>query len=322
MDARTTLPLPGTSNHASEQLTLALVIPTLDEAGNIAPLLREVHSALEPLRISYEIIVVDDDSSDGTGAVVAAIAREDSRVRLLARKGERGLAGAILDGWRQTGAEVLGVMDADFQHPPELLPELIAAISGGSDLAIGSRYATGGRLRQWNRTRRLASALAVGMTWPLQKGERRARDPLSGFFLVRRRCLHEVSFQRAGFKLLLEILVRGRVDSIQEVPFTFGRRFTGSSKANFKVAWEYSRLLGRLYAGRFGSVNEDAWGSATPVRRLLTLVPARAWTGRAQSLAQSSFFAVPEPTRSGGDLLKEIAASPHAALAVSEAETP
>ncbi len=322
MDTWTTLPLPGASNDPSEQQKLALAIPTLSEAANIARLLRDVHSALEPLRICYEIIVVDDDSRDGTAAVVAAIAREDSRVRLLVRKGERGLAGAILDGWRQIGAEVLGVMDADFQHPPDLLPELVAAIRGGSDLAIGSRYAPGGRPGRWNRARRLASALALGMTWPLLNKERRASDPLSGFFLVRRRCLQGVAFQRAGFKLLLEILVRGRVDSIQEVPFTFARRFTGSSKANLKVVWEYARLLGRLYAGRFGSVYENAWEPATAVRRLLTLAPARARIGPAHSLAHFSFFAVPEARRSGADFLKEIAAAPHATMAASEAETP
>ncbi len=262
MDARTTLPLPGASNGPCEQLKLALVIPTLCEAENITRLLGAVHASLQPLRIAYEVVVVDDDSSDGTGAVVAAIAREDARVRLVERKGERGLAGAILDGWRQTDAEVLGVMDADLQHPPELLPELLAAIWRGSDVAIGSRYAPGGGLGEWNPVRRFASAVAVGMTWPLKQKQHRARDPLSGFFLVRRRCLQHVVFQRSGFKLLLEILVRGRVGPVQEVPYTFGRRFAGSSKANVKVAWEYARLLGRLYAGRFGLVFKGAWEPA------------------------------------------------------------
>jgi dolichol-phosphate mannosyltransferase len=252
MHTATTLPPPPAGNQEREQLKLALIVPTYREAENIGVLLRHVRSVLDPLHICYEILVVDDDSDDGTAAAVSAIALEDPRVRLIVRKGERGLSGAILDGWRQTDAQVLGVMDADLQHPPELLPELFAAIRDGADLAIGSRYTPGGKLGQWNLGRKLVSAAAVGLTWPLQKRGVRARDPMSGFFLVRRESLSQVEFQRAGFKLLLEILVCARLGSVKEVPFVFGRRFKGSSKANFKVAWDYARLLARLYARRCG----------------------------------------------------------------------
>jgi len=233
-------------------LQLALVIPTLNEAGNIAPLLDTVRAVLDSLDIGYEIIVVDDDSHDGTGDMVSVIAREDPRVRLIVRKGQRGLSGAVLDGWRSTGALVLGVMDADLQHPPALLPKLYQAMAAGSDLAIGSRYTPGGELGGWNPFRKLLSAAAVWATWPLQRRGLRAHDPMSGFFMVRRRAVEEIEFQRAGFKLLLEILVRARIGSVQEVPFVFGSRFRGASKANFKVAWNYARLLTRLYAARFG----------------------------------------------------------------------
>jgi len=233
-------------------LKLALVIPTLCEAENIARVLGMVRAALDPLEISYEIIVVDDDSCDGTGDVVSRIAGEDERVRLIVRKGERGLSGAVLDGWRATDAQVLGVMDADLQHPPELLPELYAAVTEGRDLAIGSRYTPGGELGGWNPVRKLLSAAAVWATWPLQRRKLRAKDPMSGFFLVRRSAVDRIDFQRAGFKLLLEILVRGRLASVEEVPFVFGSRFRGASKANFKVAWDYGKLLARLYAGKYG----------------------------------------------------------------------
>jgi dolichol-phosphate mannosyltransferase len=231
---------------------LALVIPTLCEAENIGGLLAHVRSVLEPLQIPFEILVVDDDSSDGTGAIVSRIAKGDPRVRLLVRKGERGLSGAILYGWQNTDATVLGVMDADLQHPPELLPELISAIKDGRDLVIGSRYTPGGDLGKWNPIRKLLSVAAVWVTWPLQRSHMRAKDPMSGFFMVRRRCLPQGAFQRSGFKLLLEILVRGKIQSIREVPFAFGLRYRGASKANFKVAWDYGMLLTRLYAGRFG----------------------------------------------------------------------
>jgi dolichol-phosphate mannosyltransferase len=233
-------------------LKLALVIPTLCEAENIARVLGMVRGVLDPLRIDYEIIVVDDDSCDGTGDAVSAIAREDERVRLIVRKGERGLSGAVLDGWRATDAPVLGVMDADLQHPPELLRELYAAIAEGRDLAIGSRYTPGGELGGWNPMRKLLSAAAVWATWPLQRRKLRAKDPMSGFFMVRRTAVDRIEFQRSGFKLLLEVLVRARLASVEEVPFVFGSRFRGASKANFKVAWDYGKLLARLYAGKFG----------------------------------------------------------------------
>lgn len=234
---------------------LALVIPTLCEAENIGGLLDHVRSVLDPVGIPYEILVVDDDSPDGTGAVVSAISLKDPRVRLLVRKGQRGLSGAILHGWQNTDAAILGVMDADLQHPPELLPQLLSAIQAGSDIAIGSRYTPGGELGSWNPVRKLLSAAAVWVTLPLQKAGLRAKDPMSGFFLVRRRCLKQVTFQRFGFKLLLEVLVRGRIGSVAEVPFAFGSRYRGASKAGFKVGWDYARLLARLYAGKFGFWN-------------------------------------------------------------------
>jgi dolichol-phosphate mannosyltransferase len=240
----------GPANRALEKL--ALVIPTLCEAENIGGLLGHVRSVLTPLQIPYEILVVDDDSPDGTAAIVSRIALDDPRVRLLVRKGERGLSGAILYGWQNTDATVLGVMDADLQHPPELLPELISAIEDGRDLVIGSRYTAGGDLGHWNPARKLLSAAAVWVTLPLQRSHLRAKDPMSGFFMVRRCCLPQGAFQKSGFKLLLEILVRGRIQSVREVPFAFGLRYRGSSKANFKVAWDYGLLLARLYAGKLG----------------------------------------------------------------------
>jgi dolichol-phosphate mannosyltransferase len=231
---------------------LALVIPTLCEAENIGGLLNHLRSVLDPVGIPYEILVVDDDSPDGTGEAVSAISRKDPRIRLLVRKGQRGLSGAILYGWQNTEAGILGVMDADLQHPPELLPKLLAAIQDGRDIAIGSRYTPGGELGSWNPVRKLLSAAAIWVTCPLQKSGLRAKDPMSGFFLVRRRCLEQVTFQRSGFKLLLEVLVRGRIGSVAEVPFAFGSRYRGASKAGFRVGWDYARLLARLYAARCG----------------------------------------------------------------------
>lgn len=231
---------------------LALVIPTRNEAGNILFLLGRIRAALDGKEIPYELLVVDDDSRDGIVELVSSISKSDPRVRLLVRERQRGLSGAILYGWQHTDAEILGVIDADLQHPPELLPALFSAIAAGRDLAIGSRYAEGGKLGGWNPARRLVSSAAALACLPLQPRGRRARDPMSGFFLLRRRCLDGLDFHESGFKLLLEILVRGRVRSIQEIPFSFGRRRAGRSKAGIKTALDYAVLLAKLYRERFG----------------------------------------------------------------------
>jgi dolichol-phosphate mannosyltransferase len=249
VDGPATQVLPKTAPFAAHE-KLALTIPTLREAENIRKVLDHVRSVLDPVGILYEIIVVDDDSRDGTEEIVSSISREDPRVRILVRKGERGLSGAVLYGWKHTDAAILGVMDADLQHPPELLPRLIASMLAGHDLVIGSRYVVGGSMRDWNPIRKLISAAAIWVTWPIQRRGARAKDPMSGFFFVRRQCVERIPFQSAGFKLLLEILVRGRVHSVEEVPFSFGLRHRGVSKASFKVAVDYAKLLLSLYASR------------------------------------------------------------------------
>lgn len=250
LSAESSSPVEPTDLVEQKQEKLAVVIPTLCEAGNIAGLLRDVRAALDTTGVPFEIVVVDDNSSDGTPDVVSSVCQEDPRVRLLVRRGERGLSGAILHGWQRTDADILAVMDADLQHPPELLPELLARILDGSDMVIGSRYTPGGELGEWHFLRKFLSAAAIWVTWPLQRSNARAKDPMSGFFMVRRRCLERIMFQRTGFKLLLEILVRGRIKSVAEVPFVFGRRYRGASKANLKVGWDYAVLLLRLYVGR------------------------------------------------------------------------
>ncbi|HUA98442.1 MAG TPA: polyprenol monophosphomannose synthase [Terracidiphilus sp.] len=226
---------------------LALIIPTLREARNIRPLLSRVQAALDPCDVAYEVIVVDDDSGDGIESAVAEMAAADARIRLIVRRGERGLAGAVLRGWAETDAALLAVMDADLQHPPEMLPRLWAELDAGADLVVGSRYASGGSLRGWTPLRHLISRIAVWMTRPVQRSGIRAHDPMSGFFMVRRRCVDGIELQKSGFKILLEILARGEIRSLVEVPFTFGRRHAGASKASAQVALDYVALLVRLY---------------------------------------------------------------------------
>jgi len=249
---------------------VALVIPTLREAGNIVALLSRIRLSLDPLNFPYEILVVDDSSGDGTAELVEAEARRDERVRLLVRTEQCGLAGAILHGWQHSDAPILGVMDADLQHPPELLPAMLEAMWRGHDLAVGSRYAAGGRMGSWNPLRRVASRAAVWVTEPIQRAGVRAKDPLSGFFFVRRQCIEGLAFQPCGFKLLLEILVRARLRSVEEIPFSFGVRYRGASKLSFRVVRDYGRLLARLYRLRFfGVAPRGPQPESAPAIRLL-----------------------------------------------------
>jgi dolichol-phosphate mannosyltransferase len=226
----------------------ALVVPTLNEVGNIGKLLTALIDVLGETQYEheYEIVVVDDGSTDGTVEEVREWTKRDPRIRLISRAGERGLAGAVLCGWSQSRANLLGVIDADLQHPPELLPELLRAAEQ-ADIAIASRYARNHGTKGWNPLRAAVSRLSTFVAAPLiSKKHLRVTDPMSGFFVVRRRCIEGLPFQTTGFKLLLEILVRGRIQIAQEVPYTFGLRRAGRSKANAAVAFDYLHLLGRL----------------------------------------------------------------------------
>jgi dolichol-phosphate mannosyltransferase len=251
------IPEPLATLEAAPGLRLALIVPTLREAGNIRALLQRVRDTLDPLHIQYSLMVVDDDSRDGIEAIVSEIGLEDPRVSILVREGCVGLAGAVIHGWQHTDAEVLGVIDADLQHPPELLAPLWQKVADGADLAVGSRYAAGGSLGEWNASRRFVSKVATWLTRPLQRRCARAHDPMSGFFLVRRSCIDGIGLQNSGFKILLEILARGRIRNLAEVQFDFGTRQAGASKASLRVAIEYALLLLRLYRFRSKTIWMD-----------------------------------------------------------------
>ena len=224
----------------------ALVVPTLNEAGNIERLLEKVQKVLDPQQRPYEVIVVDDGSSDGTPELVLQYSERDSRVRLLSRLHERGLAGAVLQGWNHSDAVLLGVIDADLQHPPDVLAGLLEAMDEGNDIAIASRYVAKDGVAGWNPIRIAISRASTLATLPFQRKNVRVKDPMSGFFIVRREAIDGLEFETKGFKLLLEILVRGRVLSAKEVPFHFGTRHAGKSKASASVAFHYLHLLGKL----------------------------------------------------------------------------
>lgn len=223
----------------------ALVVPTFNEAGNIGVVLERAVNALNRQSIPWQLLVVDDESSDGTHRIACEFAKSESRVRVLQRRAQRGLAGAITYGWSQTDAELLGVIDADLQHPPELLPDLLAELSSGFDIAIASRYVRPHSMDAWSPIRRAISRCSILLSTLVQKPVK-VLDPMSGFFVLRRDCIAGMTFQQSGFKLLLEILSRGHIRSAVEVPFTFEPRQRGKSKANAITGVQYITLLYRL----------------------------------------------------------------------------
>lgn len=228
------------------QRTFALVVPTLNEAGNIDNVLVQIINALSNTKYDYEIVIVDDGSTDGTVDKAWHWTERDSRIRLIRRSGERGLAGAVLYGWSRCRADLLGVMDADLQHPPKLLSKLLTQ-SERADIAIASRYAAGDGMKGWNPLRAAVSRMSTLAAAPLiSRKNLRVTDPMSGFFVVHRKCIEGLTFQTTGFKLLLEILVRGRIRSVREIPYHFGLRQAGRSKASVAVALHYLHLLSRL----------------------------------------------------------------------------
>ncbi len=232
--------------------SLALVIPTLQEAATIARAVREITLVLDSIGVSYELIIVDDGSDDGTIEIVQGLRTSFSRLNLVQRVGERGLSGAVLAGWASTCAGVVGVIDADLQHPPDVLIQLWKAMQAGNDLAIASRYLFGAEKGEWPWTRRMFSFIALCCCRPLL-AESSVMDPLSGCFLIRGGIARSLpSLQRSGFKLLLEILVECPSLKIKETPFVFGSRVKGKSKATLVVLQSYARLLIRLYWVRLG----------------------------------------------------------------------
>lgn len=227
---------------------VSVILPTLNEAANLPTLIPMVADALRSADLhSYEFVVVDDSSADGTADVARALSKEFA-VRVVERSGGRGLATAILAGIRAAEGDVVVVMDADHSHPPESVPTLVRTVlSDGETLAIGSRYIQGGGITaNWPWHRRLISRCASALAFPLT----RIRDPLSGFFAARRTQILPIlnAAPLDGFKILLEVLASGKAALVEEVPIQFSDRRCGSSKLTTNVAFAYGRQLARLYS--------------------------------------------------------------------------
>jgi dolichol-phosphate mannosyltransferase len=238
--AKEQLIVPALSN-AEEKVWFSLIIPTYNERENLSALLTQITRALSVAYDGrYEIIIVDDDSPDGTGNEARRLNDQYPQLKVISRTAERGLATAVIRGWQQASGSVLGVIDADLQHPPMRLVDLLSAIERGADLAIASRYIEQGSTGDWGVIRRtLSNGAGMLAACLLPEVVGHVKDPLSGYFVVRRTALEGVALHPQGYKILLEVLVRGRAKHVVEIPFDFALRQHGQTKATFKQGWEY-----------------------------------------------------------------------------------
>jgi dolichol-phosphate mannosyltransferase len=233
--------------HAStpERVTrnrLSIVVPTYNERERLPDLVEAIFSAYAAERVDGELVIVDDNSPDGTGELAETLARRYP-ITVVHRTGKLGLGTAVIDGFSAGRAPIVGVMDADMSHPPTLVPRMLAVMEETSaDAVVASRYIPDGGTRNWPLGRLAMSRLAC----LLARGVTPVRDAASGFFLVRRELVRDVHIRAGGFKICLELLVRGRPASIVEVPYTFENRTAGKSKMNLGEALGYIDQLRRL----------------------------------------------------------------------------
>lgn len=229
---------------------VSVIVPTLNERENIGALVDAICGALRT--IDFEVLVVDDASSDGTGAVVEAEASQRPNLHLVRRPRKMGLASAVLDGTARSTGGIVVMMDADFSHDPEVLPRLVAQVQAGHDVAIGSRYVRGGHLEGWPLHRRIGSAVFSLVARAIFRP--RVRDPLSGFAAFRRDVLEDLPtrFSAGGFKLLLEVLATRPSLRVCEVPISFADRLRGTSKLDLREIGTFAVLCYRLLRWRMG----------------------------------------------------------------------
>ena len=238
-------PSPSRSVSSSSRPLLSVIVPTYNESGNMEKLLTGLQSTLTSANIPYEILVMDDNSPDGTATTCESVARAHNiPARCIVRTQNRGLSPSVIDGYAAAKGSVLLVMDADLSHPISAVPKIYSAIvDEGADIAVGSRHCPGGGIEDWPVSRQIISIGAALMARPLTS----CRDPMAGFYAIRPSVIEGVKLDAEGFKILLEVLVKGRYEKLVEVPITFKDREVGESKLGSKVIFNYIGQLIQLY---------------------------------------------------------------------------
>ncbi len=231
---------------------ISLVIPTYQEAKNVPRIVCAVEQALAD--VPYEIIIVDDDSPDGTAVVAEEIAREKPNIKVIRRKGRRGVASAIAEGFEAARGEIIGTINADMQHPPELLPAMLEQLQS-SDIVIASRYYKDGGMSGLSLWRRFVSRAAKTLAYLLLPRIWGITDPMAGYFLCKKEIIDKLPIigeslsglnTSIGVKYLLSILVMGNYNQAVEIPYTFIQRKKGKSKFKLKDAFIYLLCLVNL----------------------------------------------------------------------------
>jgi len=238
-----------TSAPPATQLKFSIVVPTYNEAGGIEKLITTLRDVFVKNDLDGEIVVVDDNSPDGTGAIVDRLEKEGYPVRCLHRPGKMGLSSGVIDGWKfaRPDSAALGAMDADFSHDATILPRMVRALAdGGYGLAVGSRYVPGGGIENWPKRRIITSRVAIALAQPLVP----IKDITSGYFIVKREALDGVDLDPIGFKIGLEVMAKAHYGRALEVPYVFTDRVAGESKLNQGEIFNYLKQLGRIYGAR------------------------------------------------------------------------
>jgi dolichol-phosphate mannosyltransferase len=219
---------------------LSVILPTYNERENLP----EVVAQIRRLPIDVECVIVDDNSPDGTGEVAELLASKDPSIKVIHRPRKAGLASAVYAGLSKASAPYVAVMDADLQHPPHLLTQMLQALEDGYDLVVASRYVRGGGVVGWPLLRRIVSRVATLLAHLTVPRSRAVKDPMSGYFALKRGVLESVKvYSPIGYKLLLTILAKGRYLKVKEVPMVFRRRLRGESKLDQREVLTYLKLL-------------------------------------------------------------------------------
>ena len=233
---------------SEKPIRLSLIIPTYNEHDNVESLLERVYGVLEEANSTFEVIIVDDDSPDRTWELAQQQTDKYQNLRVIRRVNERGLAQAVITGWQHARGTILAVMDGDLQHPPETLGLLIDALEQQRvDIAVASRHVEGGGVSRWNIIRRAISWTAtLAATWILPGTLATVRDPMSGYFVLRRSVIEGRGLNPKGYKILLEVLGRGQYNTVAEIPYTFVERKRGGSKLGPRQYLEFMTHLALL----------------------------------------------------------------------------
>ena len=304
---------------------VSIIVPTYNESHNIIGLLESIERSV-PRSLLSEVVVVDDNSPDKTGEMAETYSEETDRrntnqgtkvrqpnitnieldannmlnssncdLKVIHRPEKKGLVSAILEGIRSSKGQIILVMDADFSHSPSLIPKMVhEIINSDVDIVVASRYIEGGRISGWPLKRRLISKGAVKIAQYGLPINKEIKDPMSGFFALKRHVLDNIKIDSAGYKILLEILVKANNARVKEIPYTFTNRTLGKSKLDNTVVWDYIKALYHLYRYGQKSGNSMSWLSRVKKRRTVLFLSkaGRFYTVGASGLLLNYFVSV------------------------------